>query len=348
MIAMQQFARHFLDTRQRWPLGNRISNGFILFFSALGVAAFVLPYHTTTPLASAAVFPSVLFVAAQSTVVLRRGFAPAKLFLLAWAMFLLGTAAFAAVAFGLLPKTFYTEYGVQIGSALEMLLLSVALGYRYAGLRNENIRIVSEANEQLERNVIARTAELRTAMAQLGEANVQLREYSRRDPLTGTFNRRHFRDVFEQRLREVVERGTPLALLLGDLDNFKMINDTFGHVAGDDCLRAVASCFNDTLSQHEALVARFGGEEFVAVLPGLDAQQALQAAEALRMRIQQSPGAHRQADDPPEHQHRRAHGPGGPCDDPRRSVAHRRRGAVSRQERRPQLRAAFGHRRLIP
>ena len=288
-LAMQQFARHFLDTAHLWRLGNRISLGFIAFFALLGVAGFVLPYHTITPIASAAVFPSVIFIAVQAVVTLRRGFAPARLFLLAWAMFLIGTAVFAAVAFGLLPKTFYTEYGVQLGSALEMLLLSVALGYRYASLRNENIRIVRDANEKLERNVISRTAELRTALAQLGEANVQLREYSRRDPLTGTYNRRHFRDAFEERLREVVERGRPLALLLGDVDNFKQINDTYGHVAGDDCLRAIAHAFHEALSSHEALVARFGGEEFVAVLPGLDAQQALQAAEALRMRIQQSP-----------------------------------------------------------
>lgn len=288
-LAMQQFARHFLDTGQRWPLGNRIAIGFIAAFALLGVASFVLPYDTTTPLASAAVFPGVLFIAVQAIVVLRRGFAPAKLFLLAWAMFLIGTAAFAAVAFGLLPKTFYTEYGVQLGSALEMLLLSVALGYRYASLRNENIRIVREANEKLERNITARTAELRTTLAQLGEANVQLREYSHRDPLTGAYNRRHFREVFEQHLRDVVEYGKPLALLLGDLDNFKQINDTYGHVVGDECLRAVANCFNEVLAQHDALVARYGGEEFVAVLPGLDAQQALQAAEVLRLRIQQNP-----------------------------------------------------------
>jgi len=288
-LAMQQFARHFLDTAHLWRLGNRISLGFIAFFALLGIAGFVLPYHTITPIASAAVFPSVIFIAVQAVVTLRRGFAPARLFLLAWAMFLIGTAVFAAVAFGLLPKTFYTEYGVQLGSALEMLLLSVALGYRYASLRNENIRIVRDANEKLERNVISRTAELRTALAQLGEANVQLREYSRRDPLTGTYNRRHFRDAFEERLQEVVERGRPLALLLGDVDNFKQINDTYGHVAGDDCLRAIAHAFHEALSSHEALVARFGGEEFVAVLPGLDAQQALQAAEVLRMRIQQSP-----------------------------------------------------------
>ncbi|MFX7858391.1 7TM-DISM domain-containing protein, partial [Acinetobacter baumannii] len=83
---------------------------------------------------------------------------PARLFLLAWAMFLLGTAMFAAIAFGLLPKNFVTEYGVQIGSALEMLLLSVALGYRYAALRNENERIVRDAKHQLEQQVYLRTA----------------------------------------------------------------------------------------------------------------------------------------------------------------------------------------------
>ena len=288
-LAMQQFARHFLGTAERWPVGNRIALGFIAFFAALGVASLLLPYHTITPIASAAVFPGVIFIAVQSVVVLRRGFAPAKLFLLAWAMFLTGTAAFAAVAFGLLPKTFFTEYGVQIGSALEMLLLSVALGYRYAALGNENERVVREANEQLERNVASRTTELSAALGQLRDANTQLREYSRRDPLTGAYNRRHFREVFEQRLRDVLDQREPLALLLADMDNFKQINDTYGHLAGDECLKSVAQCFSDSLAQHQGLVARFGGEEFVAVLPGIDARQALQAAEMLRLRIHQNP-----------------------------------------------------------
>ena len=284
-LAMQQFARHFLELGRRWKPGNRIALGFIAFFSVLGVASLLLPYRVTTPIASAAVFPSVIFILVVSVVMLRRGFAPAKLFLLAWTLFLVGTAAYAAVAFGLLPKTFFTEFGVQLGSALEMLLLSIALGYRYASLRNENERIVRNVNEQLERSVIARTEQLRKAMAQLGEANVQLREYSRRDPLTGVYNRRHFREVFEQDLQEALDKRLPLALLIADLDNFKLINDRHGHLAGDDCLRWVARCFEDTLASRGGLVARFGGEEFVAVLPGLDARQALQAAEAVRQRI---------------------------------------------------------------
>ncbi len=288
-IGMQQFARVFLGLRQRWRIGDTGGLVLIGFFVVLGIASTQIPIALATKLAILGVFVSIGWIAVETMVVLRGGYKPAQLFLLAWAAFLLGVAMFSAIAVGLLPKTFVTEYGVQIGSALEMLLLSIALGYRYASLRKENIRIVHEANEHLERSVIARTSELRTAMAQLGEANVQLQEYSRRDPLTGTYNRRHFRDVFEQRLQDVVERGQPLALLLGDLDNFKHINDTYGHVAGDDCLRAVATCFNEVLAQYDGLVARFGGEEFVAVLPSLDAQQALQAAEALRLRIQHSP-----------------------------------------------------------
>lgn len=78
---------------------------------------------------------------------LRRGYQPARLFLLAWSLFLSGTAAFTLLAFGALPQNFWTQNGVQIGSALELLLLSLALGRRYASLREENIRIVQETNE---------------------------------------------------------------------------------------------------------------------------------------------------------------------------------------------------------
>ncbi len=94
--------------------------------------------------------------------------------------------------------------------------------------------------------------------------------------------------VFEQRMQDVLDRRQPLALLLADLDNFKQINDTYGHLVGDDCLKSVAHCFNQALAQYDGLVARFGGEEFVALLPHLDAQQALQAAESLRLRIHQN------------------------------------------------------------
>ena len=289
LIGMQQFARVFLELRQRWPLGDRIALAIIGFFVLLGLAALKLPYYMVVPIASAAVFPSICWILAETIVVLRRGYKPAWLFLLAWFLFLLGTGMFSAIAFNLLPKNFITEYGVQIGSALEMLLLSVALGYRYAALRNENERIVREARDQLEQKVALRTTELRTALGQLEQAHDRLSEFSRHDGLTDLYNRSHFREAFDRLLSEARNSNSPISLLMIDLDHFKRINDQYGHLVGDDCLRWTSNTMAVTLAPYGALLARFGGEEFIAALPGMGLSQARQVAEELRQGLHRNP-----------------------------------------------------------
>src|SRR5690606_1579673 len=236
----------------------------------------------STPIASRAVLAGVLWIVITTIFVVRRGYTPARLLLLAWAMFLLGTAIFTLLAFGVLPKNFATEYGVQIGSALEMLLLSVALGYRYAQLRNENQRITTEANRQLERTVAERTQELQQALAQLKDAHEKLQDSSRRDALTGLYNRSYFHEGFDGLLAACRDERQPLSLLMVDLDHFKSINDHHGHLVGDECLRWAARRIGRTLRPHEALLARFGGEEFVVVLPEHDLRAAVAVAEELR------------------------------------------------------------------
>ncbi|MEI2429292.1 7TM diverse intracellular signaling domain-containing protein [Lysobacter yananisis] len=297
-VGMQQFARTFLGLAQRWRFGDRVGLGMIGFFVLLGLIATQAPYRIVTPIASAAVFVSIAWIAVATVVVLRRGYKPARLFLLAWSAFLLGTGMFAAIAFDLLPKVFITEYGVQIGSALEMLLLSVALGYRYASLRNENERIVREAKEQLEHKVEQRTGELRTALAQLEKAHDRLRETAQRDGLTGLHNRSHFREAFESLLHRARRQRRPLALMMIDLDHFKQINDHHGHLVGDECLRWAAGLISQTLAPHHALLARFGGEEFVAVLPDHDLDAGSRVAEALRLRLRAQPCPSRSHDIP--------------------------------------------------
>jgi diguanylate cyclase (GGDEF)-like protein len=285
-MAMHQFARTFLELKQRWPTGDRISLAFIIFFIALAFASLWVDYRTSVRIGTYAVFPTVLLLLYQAFHAIRHGYRPARLFLAAWTMLLLGTAVYAMVSFGLIPKNLVTEYGIQFGSATEMILLSFALAYRYASLRTENENVVREANEQLERNVSRRTAELSAALEQLADANSRLRESNRRDVLTGMFNRRHFREVFEQLLQHAHESRQPISLMLIDLDHFKQVNDEYGHLAGDECLRALARTLNKCLSAETgAVIARFGGEEFVVVLPGVSSPGILDIAERVRQHI---------------------------------------------------------------
>lgn len=101
------------------------------------------------------------------------------------------------------------------------------------------------------------------------------------DELTGLFNKRHF----NQQLNQLLLRQGPMSLLLIDLDRFKLFNDTYGHLAGDNCLRGVASAIREALGGTNAVAARYGGEELAVLLPGYDEQMSLQVAETLRLRI---------------------------------------------------------------
>ncbi len=289
LIGMHQFARVFLELPQRWPAGNQVSVAAIVLFVAFGIAATVVPYRVITQVVSLAVLASIVWISVVTVVVLRRGYTPARLFLLSWAMFLSGTAVFTLVAFGLVPKRFVTEYGVQIGSALEMLFLSIALSYRYGALRKENERIVYEANQRLERKVAQRTQDVRSAMLQLEDAHARLGESSRRDALTGLYHRGHFHEAFERMLADTNASGRPLSLLIVDLDHFKAINDQHGHLVGDACLRAAAQRIGRALRPHDALLARFGGEEFVVALPGHALAAAVAIAEEVRQALVAEP-----------------------------------------------------------
>ncbi|WP_263145872.1 sensor domain-containing diguanylate cyclase [Pseudomonas sp. RIT-PI-AD] len=105
------------------------------------------------------------------------------------------------------------------------------------------------------------------------------------DVLTQSSNRRHFFECAEREFDLARQNGTPLAFLLLDVDDFKKINDTFGHQVGDQVLQRIAQCGASALRRADQF-GRIGGEEFAAVLPGCDAQQARQIAERLQREVQ--------------------------------------------------------------
>jgi diguanylate cyclase (GGDEF)-like protein len=116
----------------------------------------------------------------------------------------------------------------------------------------------------------------------------RLHQLARTDALTGLLNRRAFDEQLQREIRRTIRTGQPLALLLGDVDHFKQINDRLGHAAGDEALTHVAQTLTHTARTVDT-VARVGGEEFALLLPGTDLQGALDAAERLRTALRAGP-----------------------------------------------------------
>ncbi|CAH0352751.1 diguanylate cyclase [Aquabacterium sp. CECT 9606] len=123
-------------------------------------------------------------------------------------------------------------------------------------------------------------------LAALKTANERLDKISRSDLLTQVANRRHFDEFLTQVWERAEVDGSEVSLIMIDVDHFKAYNDHYGHPAGDECLRQVAGTLKRRLRRPGDLVARFGGEEFIAVLTGTTLPIALQAADRIKVAIE--------------------------------------------------------------
>jgi len=128
---------------------------------------------------------------------------------------------------------------------------------------------------------------------QLARQNTRLAELATIDELTGTKNRRRFREDLELLFSQAIRLRSPLSLIMLDIDHFKQLNDTFGHPAGDEVLHRVGSILSTAVRSHD-VVARYGGEEFAVLLPATEADEALEVAERLRQAISGRSWPHRQ------------------------------------------------------
>lgn len=116
----------------------------------------------------------------------------------------------------------------------------------------------------------------------------ELEEMATRDPLTGLFNRREMSKVLEEELERARRYQRPMAVLWVDFDHFKEVNDTYGHAAGDSVLRSVSRLLLGSVRSVDS-IGRFGGEEFVIVLPEMDLEEAQDTAERLRRKVADEP-----------------------------------------------------------
>lgn len=157
---------------------------------------------------------------------------------------------------------------------------SVAMENRHLMDEQANLR------RQLEHEVDERTEELKNALSKLSEAHIILKELTTIDAVTGIRNRQYFDEVYDQEWRRAMRQSYPITLMVLDIDHFKNVNDTYGHLAGDESLRAVAAQVDGLFNRPSDVVARYGGEEFVVVLPYVNAENAAAKAEQVRSHIE--------------------------------------------------------------
>lgn len=137
---------------------------------------------------------------------------------------------------------------------------------------------LQERNNELETLIQERTLALE-------EANNKLEALSNTDGLTNIANRRRFDQMLQQEWNRAMRTGSPLALIMLDVDWFKHFNDHYGHLAGDDCLRALAQAVAQSARRAGDLAARYGGEEFVMLLPNTHLEEALEVAQLIQQKI---------------------------------------------------------------
>jgi diguanylate cyclase (GGDEF)-like protein len=151
--------------------------------------------------------------------------------------------------------------------------------------QEELLGLKEEDQEQLESRVQERTLELNIALQELEQANKELAEKSTLDALTGLYNRRHYDQKMIAEHRRSRRNLTPFSLVMIDIDHFKSVNDTHGHLAGDQCLVWLATKIKASLGRGTDIGCRYGGEEFCLILPETDTAGAMALAEELRLSV---------------------------------------------------------------
>ncbi|HKQ30596.1 MAG TPA: diguanylate cyclase [Burkholderiales bacterium] len=139
---------------------------------------------------------------------------------------------------------------------------------------------------QLRQQLDAAMTRLRETTRRLESNAVESKRLSGADPLTQLANRRLFDETLEREWERAARARQPLSVIMADIDHFKMHNDTYGHQAGDECIRQVAAALQRRVRHPTDLVARYGGEEFSVILPGVDAPGAATVAERMRRDVE--------------------------------------------------------------
>ena len=277
-----------LDVRRYRPGYARSLYALIALGGVLIALSLVISYNVMIRLLTVYALISMVVVVAVQIRRSRDRYKPAYYAMAASLFCVVGMVITLLEKTGVITSTMMTRSAGDVGFTLMAMLYALMLSYRMRWEQLERKKAQQESlnlqadlldtqrqlNKELETLVGVRTEALE-------KANEQLRVMSVTDALTGLSNRRYLDEYYLEKFELMARMREPLGILLADIDHFKLINDTYGHQAGDQCLIQVADRIRQIIRNKDCLAARYGGEEFIIILPGVGQQDTLKVANSL-------------------------------------------------------------------
>ncbi|CUS41755.1 Two-component response regulator [hydrothermal vent metagenome] len=282
------FVTRLLNISDTYPRLGLMQAIFVMLCIVAAAASFFFPFAIVTVITL--VMSLVTFVINGIIVLVRLKdrYPPAKAIFYASFSLVLASSAVILSRLNIIPASTLVDNAMMIATLVEVLLFAFALSMRIAMDRDLLAKAQAESanakdqllDAQLAQNIrLDQLVKMRTQ--ELENANSLLRKVSTTDALTGLHNRRYLDECLNEQQRLADRKAITLSLLILDLDHFKQLNDKYGHIFGDECLRQASERIQACVKRPQDRVFRYGGEEFVVVLPDTSIKAAKYIAEKI-------------------------------------------------------------------
>ncbi|MCF8067147.1 MAG: sensor domain-containing diguanylate cyclase [Desulfobacterales bacterium] len=296
LFGIIKLTQAFLSTKENTPRLDNILSIFSYGCLALMVLTVFLPYARNVRLLILITLTLLPILIITSIYYVVKGFHQAYFYLASWIMLFVGAIVSSMKTAGFIPHTFLTNNAIQIGFVFQAFFIALALTERFKIAESEKDDAKAEAAQSLkkadfvrhemigilEARVKERTQKLQEAMNEVSRQKEILETVASTDPLTGINNRRYFYEHAVIEFDRCKRHGQPLSIIMIDIDHFKGINDSHGHKVGDQVLIDMTADFSERMRGSDVF-ARFGGEEFIVLLPQTDLKASMILAERLRL-----------------------------------------------------------------
>ena len=293
-IFMILFVQSFFQIKKCLPKVNLFLNCLIGIFTFTSVSNLFFSMKIVSTATAFSGLITAFFICFTAVYSFLKGVRSARFFILSWGIFIVGFVTIIFKVLGIFPHNFFTEYSIQIGSAIQGLLLSLALADRINILKKEKEIAQIKALDETKKSETIKTQFLQKAEKlveqrthELLKAKNKLEKLARIDSLTSLYNRRVFDEVYEKEFSLAQRTGNDFSLLIIDIDFFKKFNDRYGHKKGDECLQAISSCMQKNAQRVTDTLARYGGEEFAVIMTDTNTENALIIAERIRKGVEE-------------------------------------------------------------